>query len=251
MDGSAFESFKTCIETTGKAVVDGFEITTDLVSFKQEKKVISEKKYLPGVIEPSYGIGRILYAVLEHSFDQRDGDENRCCMKFRPCVAPIKVGIFRLLNNSQFDHIVSDLQQLFQSAAISNKVDSTSGSVGRRYARADEIGIPFGITVDFQTLIDDTVTLRERDSMSQIRVPISHVVNLIGILTSETTSWEVLSKKYPVVVVKEDDDEQQSGDSKLKAKPSKEDESANQKISMGREVTCRGSFSRPNPPINI
>ena len=81
------------VESTGKAMVAGFEITSDLVSFKTEKKTIVETKYTPSVIEPSYGIGRILYSVLEHSFSQRCGDENRCVMAFKPCVAPIKVSM--------------------------------------------------------------------------------------------------------------------------------------------------------------
>lgn len=153
LDGEELDQFKLAIESNGVAHVKGFEITSDLVTFKSEKKTISEVKYTPGVIEPSYGIGRIMYAVLEHSFSQRNGDEQRCVMAFRPIVAPIKVGIYRLLNNVAFDPILSNLREMFQSQNIVNKVDSSSGSVGRRYSRADELGIPYGVTVDFQTFI--------------------------------------------------------------------------------------------------
>ena len=238
LEGDALTDFRAAIEANGVGSVEGFQVTADLVTFKSEKKTISEVKYLPGVIEPSFGIGRILYSVLEHSFSQRNGDENRCCMKFRPCVAPIKVGIFRLINNVQFDPIVTQIQELFQRAAISNKVDSTSGTVGRRYARADELGIPFGITVDFQTLVDDCITVRERDSMAQIRVPISRLFSLVKILVEETTSWAVVSSKYPLVSVKEDDEGE--------AGPVSGGSAASFTATI-KQVTTRGSFSRPNP----
>ncbi len=97
-------------------------------------------RYTPSVIEPSYGIGRIMYAVLEHSFSQRNGDEQRCVMAFKPCVAPIKVGLYRLINHVPFDAVVARLRDLLQGENIANKVDSSSGSVGRRYSRADELG---------------------------------------------------------------------------------------------------------------
>lgn len=230
LDGAALEAFKADIDSKGKATIQGgFEITSDLITFKNEKKHIHESKYLPGVIEPSFGIGRIMYAVLEHAFTQRDGDENRCVMRFKPNVAPIKIGIYPLLNNDAFGPIVSDIQELFLSTGVANKVDTTSGTVGRRYARADELGIPFGITIDFQTLIDDTVTLRERDSMEQIRLPISSLVNVINILVQELQSWNEVASKYPTVDSGDDNKSSSSGNNK----------------SITREVTSRASFSRP------
>ena len=230
LDGAALEAFKADIDSKGSATIQGgFEITSDLITFKNEKKHIHESKYLPGVIEPSFGIGRIMYAVLEHAFTQRDGDENRCVMRFKPNVAPIKVGIYPLLNNDAFGPIVSDIQELFLSTGVANKVDTTSGTVGRRYARADELGIPFGITIDFQTLIDDTVTLRERDSMEQIRLPISSLVNVINILVQESQGWNEVASKYPTVDSGDDDKSSSSSNNK----------------SITREVTSRASFSRP------
>lgn len=161
----ALLAFKFAIEADGTASVttaDGatHSITADLVSFTMEKCTIVETKYTPSVIEPSYGIGRILYAVLEHAFSQRENDAQRCVMAFKPSVAPIKVGIYRLVNNPGFDVVVSRIKDLLHSENITCKVDSSSGTVGRRYARADELGIPFGVTIDFQTLLDNSVTVR-------------------------------------------------------------------------------------------
>lgn len=166
LEGEALDVFKAAIERDGKATVsaaDGaqsFEVTSDLVSFKTEKRTVVETKYTPSVIEPSYGIGRILYAVLEHAFSQREGDEQRCVMAFRPSVAPIKVGIFRLINHPPFDPLVNKIRDLLHGQDITCKVDSSSGTVGRRYSRADELGIPFGVTIDFQSLLDNSVTVR-------------------------------------------------------------------------------------------
>jgi len=81
-------------------------------------------------------------------------------------------------------------------AGISNKVDDSGVTVGKRYARTDECGIPFAITVDFDTLEDDTVTLRELDSTKQIRLPISELAQLLIDLTSEYTTWADVVKKH-------------------------------------------------------
>jgi len=81
-------------------------------------------------------------------------------------------------------------------AGISNKVDDSGVTVGKRYARTDECGIPFAITVDFDTLEDDTVTLRELDSTKQIRLPIGELAQLLIDLTSEYTTWADVVAKH-------------------------------------------------------
>ena len=120
-------------------------------------------------------------------------------------------------------------------ANIPNRVDSTSGTVGRRYARSDELGIPFGITIDFQTLLDDAVTVRDRDSMSQVRVPLSRLLGLIQSLVQETTTWEEVLTKFVVVNVG-GGEEEEDGDKK-DSKPASTITTV--------ETTFRGSFSRP------
>lgn len=243
LDGEDLTAFKSQIETAGFATLKGtsYEISSELVSFKMEKKTISEVKYTPSVIEPSYGVGRILYAVLEHAFSQREGDEQRCVMAFKPCVAPIKVGIYRLINHPPFDAVVSKLRDMLQSANIANKVDSSAGTVGRRYSRADELGIPFGITVDFQTLLDNTVTVRDRDSTSQIRLPISQVVELIKSLAEESVSWETVMSRHVVVSTSDSsaDEEQEA--------PAAATEAVNTTSPVIQEYSTRGTFTRPNP----
>lgn len=246
MDDAAVDAFKAELEANGDAGVllgGQYKITPDLVSFKAEKKNISEVKYTPNVVEPAFGIGRVMYAILEHSFSQREGDEQRCVMSFPPAVAPIKVGIFRLINNIAFEPIINRIQDSFVSSAIVVKVDSSSGTIGRRYARADEIGIPFGVTIDFQTLIDSTVTVRDRDTMSQIRVPSSSLTKLISNLVSGEVVWATAMKCFTIVNAGGDDAGEET-----------EGKSADKKVAAVAPVVVetytRGSFSRPNPAFS-
>jgi glycyl-tRNA synthetase len=237
LEGDAFVTFKKTLEATGKATLPGgFEITPELVTFSTEKKTTNEIKFTPSVIEPSFGIGRVLYAVMEHAFTQRDGDEQRCVMRFRPNVAPIKVGIFPLLRKPEFDPVVESLRTAFNTAGLASRVDASAGSVGRRYSRADELGVPFGITVDFESLFAGTVTLRDRDSMAQIRVDTTEAVDIISRLCAETISFPELMKLY--IVVNDGGDE--GADEGADAQPS-------QAKPMVLEKHPRAMFFRPNP----
>jgi glycyl-tRNA synthetase len=235
MDEDAIKTIKAAMEADGKAMVGDFELAADMVTFKVEKKNVVEMKYTPSVIEPSFGIGRVLNAVLEHSFTQRNGDENRCVMNFKPCVAPIKLGIFRLVSSPLLDIIVSRVYENAADAGIVCRVDSSSGTVGRRYARADELGIPFGITVDFTSLQDDTVTLRDRNTMAQVRIPIKELNEVITNLCAERYDWDGVTSRYAVIKDGGDDEEEESQAKVEVAKP------------LVVETTLRGMFSRPNP----
>ena len=235
LDESGIVALRSNLEANGKATVEGFELAADMVAISVEKKTVSEVKYTPSVIEPSFGIGRILYAVLEHAFSVRNGDESRCVMAFKPCVAPIKLGIFRLTSSPLLDILVASIASKIDAAGLVNKVDSTSSTVGRRYARADELGIPFGVTVDFTSLLDSCVTLRDRDSMAQVRLPISELVEVTTELCMETLTWAQVLTRFPVVKEAGDDEEDDKAKTTVDVKP------------LIVESTLRGQFSRPNP----
>lgn len=166
--------------------------------FCSEMKKISEEKYTPHVIEPSFGIGRIITGILEHTFYVRESDEQRTVFAFPPCVAPVKVLILPLDNRIDITPIRA-LCSKFSNIGLSFSTDESSASVGRRYARADEIGIPFGITFDHETPQDQKVTLRERDSTRQVRVPVDEIPALVKSLVDDLTTWEEVTQKYPLV----------------------------------------------------
>jgi glycyl-tRNA synthetase len=108
-DWNDFEPIATALEAEGKATVDGFEITKEMLTWTKNKKKVHEQKFTPSVIEPSFGMGRILYSLLEHSFYQRDMDEQRCVMRFNPQVAPQKCAVLPISSNAECNAVVRNV----------------------------------------------------------------------------------------------------------------------------------------------
>ena len=131
---------------------------------------------VPHVIEPSIGVDRPLLALLFESYRK---EKDRVVLSLPPHLAPVHVAVFPLLKNDKT--LVKRAMLLDGLVALSGFVSfyDESGSVGKRYRRMDEIGCPLCITVDHQTLKDSTVTLRDRDSMKQIRVKESALADAI------------------------------------------------------------------------
>ncbi|RCI01834.1 Glycine--tRNA ligase 1, mitochondrial [Rhizopus stolonifer] len=145
------------------------EVGKDNINVKLGTVTEHVREYTPNVIEPSFGIGRILYSLLEHSWWVREDDEARNVLSFPPVVAPFKCCLLPLSGNAVFEPFVRKYSRALRQAGVSLRTDDSKASIGRRYARNDELGIPFAITIDFETVENDTVTLRERDSTNQIR----------------------------------------------------------------------------------
>jgi len=142
----------------------------DLTYFDEEDK----EKYLPYVIEPSVGVGRAFLAFFIDAYTEEEVDsEARTVLKFHPKLAPIKASVLPLVKDEKLQKIAKDIyKDLKENWFVT--YDETS-SIGRRYRRADEIGTPFCITVDFDSLKDKAVTIRDRDSMKQERVELIDV----------------------------------------------------------------------------
>jgi glycyl-tRNA synthetase len=123
-DDEAVSAFEATLSSVGQAEVEGgFVVTKDMVKFVRSSKEVQEEKFLPSVIEPSFGMGRILYALLEHSFSQPDpSDEQRVVMRFNPAVAPTKCHVYPLQSNAAFGPIVKRIADLLTAAGITNKV---------------------------------------------------------------------------------------------------------------------------------
>jgi glycyl-tRNA synthetase len=151
----------------------------DLTYFDQERN----ERYIPHVIEPTMGVERLFLALLCDAYDEEPAvDVNgnpytRVVLRFHPRVAPYKVAILPLLRKPELVTVAREVaQELRQYFRI--EYDETQ-SIGRRYRRQDEIGTPYCVTIDYQTLEDRTVTIRDRDTMQQVRVPISGLVEEI------------------------------------------------------------------------
>ncbi|MGA1212336.1 MAG: glycine--tRNA ligase [Solirubrobacterales bacterium] len=147
------------------------------------------EKYLPHVIEPAAGVDRAALAFLVDAFevDEVEGRE-RTVLHLHPRLAPVKVAVLPLVGKEGQPEKAREVFDAFRRAGIQAEYDQ-GGSIGKRYRRQDEIGTPFGITIDHQTMEDGTVTLRDRDSLEQERLPVEGVVEEIaGRLVAPWTS---------------------------------------------------------------
>ncbi len=174
--------------------IDGEEIfiPPGLYKVREETVEVPGEEVTPHVIEPSYGIDRMIYAVLEHSYDEETvDDEERKVLRLSPSVAPIQVAVFPLMNRDGLPEMARDIAEKIRITGLVADYDD-SGAIGRRYRRQDEIGTPFAITVDYDTKEDHTVTLRERDSMRQVRVPVDGIDGLMRSLVEGTGTFQEL-----------------------------------------------------------
>jgi glycyl-tRNA synthetase len=132
------------------------------------------ERYVPHVIEPAAGVGRTVLALLCDAYDEDEiGGEQRTVLRLAPQMAPVKVAVLPLVNkDGQPEKARAIYEEL--RGRVPAEYDS-GGSIGKRYRRQDEIGTPWGVTVDHQTMEDDTVTLRDRDSLEQERVPVGEL----------------------------------------------------------------------------
>jgi glycyl-tRNA synthetase len=133
------------------------------------------ERYVPHVIEPAGGVGRTVLALLCDAYDEDEiGGERRTVLRLDPKVAPVKVAVLPLLRKDGHPEVAREIYEDLRRH-VSAEYDA-GGHIGKRYRRQDEIGTPLAVTVDHQTLDDRTVTLRDRDSLSQDRVPIDELV---------------------------------------------------------------------------
>ena len=139
----------------------------------------NNEHFVPAVVEASAGVDRVILTILADAFTQEDvNGDPRTVLKLSPKIAPIKVAVFPLMNKNNMPEIAQKIVDEIRLAGIACFYD-TGGSIGKRYRRQDEAGTPYGITVDHDTLEDNTVTLRDRDTMEQIRIPISKIIKTI------------------------------------------------------------------------
>jgi len=181
------------------------QITTGMVTVERVTKTLNGRNYTPSVIEPSFGIGRIMYCMFEHAFYIRPDDEQKTVLRLTPIVAPIKTTILPLVNERALNVIAAAMNKSLTAAGISAKLDTTAISIGKRYARTDELGVPFAVTVDLRSTTEGTVTVRERDSCDQVRVPIPQVPELLRSLCAMHQDWASATAGFERQAVAADD----------------------------------------------
>ena len=155
--------------------IDAHDIPIEFFDTKDETIKEAGTKFLPHVIEPSFGVERLVYSTLEHNLRMKG---ERLILSLPFGIAPTQAAVYPLVNKDGLEEKAQSVHRSLLQSGLRVEYDD-AGSIGRRYARADEAGIPLGITVDYDTLKDGSVTLRDRDSWNQIRVQISELKTTI------------------------------------------------------------------------
>jgi glycyl-tRNA synthetase len=197
-DRSAFDGDDVTVDVDGEA----YTVPVEKTGFSVEEVTESGEHITPHVVEPSFGVDRLVYTVLAHNLHREevtepddeageDDAETRTVLSLPPEVAPTTVGVFPLMARDGLAERAHEVADRLRAAGFEVAYDE-SGSIGRRYRRQDEVGTPFCVTVDYDTMEDDTVTLRDRDSTAQARVPVDDLARaLTALRAGETTVAEL------------------------------------------------------------
>ncbi|WP_135303499.1 glycine--tRNA ligase [Haloarcula amylovorans] len=187
-DPDSFEGSEVTVEADGQS----YTVPVEQTNFSVEEVTENGEHVRPHIVEPSFGVGRLIYTVLAHAYteDEVDGEE-RTYLDLPPEQAPTTVGVFPLMDKDGMAEYAHDIADALRAAGHSVTYDD-SGAIGRRYRRQDEVGTPYCVTVDYESLEEDTVTLRERDSTEQTRVSIDGLAETLDRLADGETTFDAL-----------------------------------------------------------
>ncbi|MFB6303632.1 MAG: glycine--tRNA ligase [Haloferacaceae archaeon] len=189
-DPGAFEGDEVAVDVDG----DTYEVPVEVTGFGVEEVTENGEHVLPHVVEPSFGVDRLVYTVLHHNYREDVVDEEeRVYLAFDPEVAPTTVAVFPLMDRDGMGERARELETDLRKSGFATAYDD-SGAIGRRYRRQDEVGTPFCVTVDHRTLEDGTVTVRERDSTEQRRVPADDLPGVLTDLRDGARSFDDLTE---------------------------------------------------------
>jgi glycyl-tRNA synthetase len=169
------EEVEASIGKNGSYMLGKYKILPEHIEIGHQRVVERGRRFIPHVVEPSFGSDRLVYVTLEYAYNVKD---DRAILCFPRDIAPFQVGVYPLVSKDRLPAKALELNKLLVDEGFVTEYDE-AGSIGRRYARADEIGIPLGITVDYETLNDSTVTIRNRDSWKQVRTSIEDLRELL------------------------------------------------------------------------
>lgn len=169
------EELEASFKERGYFMLEKHKILPEHVQIEECRIEERGKRFIPHVVEPSFGSDRLVYVALEYAYRVK---EDRTILSFPRDIAPIQVGVYPLVSKDGLPEKALQVHNLLVNEGFTVEYDE-AGSIGRRYARADEAGIPLGITVDYETLENDTVTIRDRDTWRQVRNRISDLPELL------------------------------------------------------------------------
>jgi glycyl-tRNA synthetase len=182
------EEVAASLKKNGHYTIGNYEILPEHVDISHQKTVLRGTRFIPHVVEPSFGSDRLFYVALEYAYSVKD---DRVLMSFPRSIAPTQVGVYPLVSKDGLVEKALEVHKLLVDSGFTVEFDET-GSIGRRYARADEAGVPLGVTIDYDTLSDGTVTIRDRDSWQQVRSKIRDLPELLHGYFQEKLDFEDL-----------------------------------------------------------
>ena len=159
------EEVEASFKEKGYFTLGKHKILPEYVEIAKCKVEERGRRFIPHVVEPSFGSDRLVYVTLEYAYRVKD---DRVMLSFPRDIAPIQIGVYPLVSRDGLPEKALQVYRMLVDEGFTVEYDE-AGSIGRRYARADEAGIPLGITIDYETLKDDTVTIRDRDTWRQVR----------------------------------------------------------------------------------
>ncbi len=187
-DRSAFDG-KT-VGITIEEAGETHEIPVEKTGFSVDDETIAGEHVVPHVIEPSFGVDRLVYTVLHHAYREDEvAGEERTYLALDPTVAPTFVGVFPLQSDDELEALAQEIAANLRAEGMAVTYDD-SGAIGRRYRRQDEVGTPFCVTVDYESLDDAAVTVRERDSTAQKRLPVDDLAATLSALRVGEVTFE-------------------------------------------------------------
>jgi glycyl-tRNA synthetase len=192
LDAVEPKELENAFKNKGFYMLESFKILPEYVTIVKEKIEETGRRFIPHVVEPSFGSDRLVYVALESAYKTR---EDRTILSFPRELAPIQIGVFPLVSKDGLLEKAKEVHKILLSEGFMVEYDE-SGSIGRRYARADEIGIPLGVTIDYQTLKDNTVTIRDRDSWKQVRNTIEKLPKLFHKYFLSKLNFEDLGQPF-------------------------------------------------------
>ena len=163
-------------EVSGHAYRTDYDLKSHMDASGVDMRAFKEgRRFIPHVVEPSFGSDRLVYVAVEYAYQPK---KDRALLSLPRELAPIQVGVYPLMGKDGLPEKAWQVYQMLIKEGFMVEYDE-SGSIGRRYARADEAGTPLGVTIDYDTLKDDSVTIRDRDTWKQVRTPIGQLDELL------------------------------------------------------------------------
>jgi glycyl-tRNA synthetase len=184
------EAVMAAMKKEGYYMAETYKLLPEHVNVSSQKAVSRGKHFIPHVVEPSFGCDRLFYVALEYAYTLKD---DRVVMGFPRTIAPTQLGVYPLMSKDGLMEKAEEIRRLLTAESFTVEFDE-AGSIGRRYARADEAGIPLGITIDYDTLKDATVTIRDRDSWKQVRAKINDLPSILHSYFQGKTNIDDLGK---------------------------------------------------------